>query len=80
MDANMASQLGKTLIVVGLMMAALGAILLSGSGFKWLRLGRLPGDLSVHRDGFSFYFPITTMLLVSLVLSAVLWLATAFRR
>jgi hypothetical protein len=80
MNQIVAFQLGKALIAVGLLLAALGGFLIWGSGFKWLRLGRLPGDVSVHRDGFSFYFPITTMLLVSLVLSAVLWLASALRR
>jgi hypothetical protein len=76
----MSAQLGRALIAFGLLLIALGAIVLWGPGLKWLKLGRLPGDFSVHRDGFSFYFPFATMLLVSAVLSAVLWLATAFRR
>ena len=59
----------------------LGAILLvAGLLWPWilkLGLGRLPGDIVIERGGFRFYFPIVTGLLVSLVVSAVLWL---FRR
>lgn len=80
MSNKMSAQFGRTLIALGLLLVALGAIVLWGPGFKWLRLGRLPGDISVHRSGFSFYFPLATMLLVSAVLSAVLWLANALRR
>ena len=76
----MSAHLGKAMITVGILLVACGAMLLWGSGLKWLRLGRLPGDLSVHRGGFSFFFPFTTMLLVSAVLSAVLWLANAYRK
>ncbi len=59
----------------------LGALLvLVGVAWPWLAklgLGRLPGDIYVEREGFSFYFPITTGILVSIVLSVLLWL---FRR
>jgi hypothetical protein len=48
-------------------------------GFAWpllakLGLGRLPGDIHIEREGFSFYFPITTALLVSAIISLILWL------
>lgn len=52
-------------------------ILLVGLLWPWLAklgLGRLPGDIRIERDGFHFYFPITTGLLVSVVLSLILWL------
>jgi hypothetical protein len=56
----------------------LGALLIIvGAAWPWLAklgLGRLPGDIHVERDGFSFYFPITTGIIVSLVLSLILWL------
>ena len=61
----------KILIVVGL------AILAAGLLWPWLAklpLGRLPGDIVIDREGFHFYFPITTMILLSVVLSLVLWL------
>ena len=59
--------IGATLIVVGLLWPWLGR----------LPLGRLPGDFMFNRGGFRLYVPLTTMLLVSAVLSIVLWL---FRR
>lgn len=73
-------QLGKLLIFLGLSIAAIGAIVLAASQFKWLRLGKLPGDISYEKPGLSFYFPITTMILISLVLSAIFWIVSAFRR
>ena len=71
--------LGKLLVVVGLLTAGLGALLWSGAG-SWLRLGRLPGDIAIRRDGLAFYFPITTMILLSLLLSGGLWIVSRFRR
>jgi formate hydrogenlyase subunit 3/multisubunit Na+/H+ antiporter MnhD subunit len=56
--------LGIILVVVGLAWPLLGK----------LGLGRLPGDIHIEHDGFSFYFPITTGLIVSAVVSLVLWL------
>jgi len=64
----------RFLIILGL------AILVVGLFWPWLSklpLGRLPGDFMIRRDGFSFYFPLATGLLVSLVLTLLLWL---FRR
>lgn len=61
----------KVLVIAGI------AILLVGLGWPWLGklpLGRLPGDIIVDRENFRFYFPITTMILVSLILSGIVWL------
>ena len=56
----------------------IGAILIAiGVAWPWLSklgLGRLPGDIYVEREGFSFYFPITTGIVVSIVITLVLWL------
>jgi Protein of unknown function (DUF2905) len=52
-------------------------ILIVGLLWPWLSklgLGRLPGDIRIERDGFHFYFPITTGLIISIVLSLILWL------
>jgi hypothetical protein len=68
------SALGKGLIVAGVCIALVGGLLLLADRFPWLRLGRLPGDISVQRDGFRLYFPLGTSLLLSVVLSLVLWL------
>ena len=71
---------GKVLVVVGLAVAVVGAILWLGDGVKWLRLGRLPGDIAIERDGFNLYIPITTMLLLSLLLTGIWLLVGLFRR
>jgi len=63
--------LGKTLVLIGLAVAALGVLMMLG-----LPLGRLPGDIYVRRGSFSFYFPLTT----SVVLSIILTLIFAFLR
>jgi len=68
------SGMARTLIVLG------AVLILAGLLWPWilkLGLGRLPGDIVIERDGFRFYFPIVTCLLVSVLVSAVLWL---FRR
>lgn len=69
---NAMNDLGKVLVIVGLLTAAIGLVLWSGFGRGWL--GRLPGDIHYHRDNFGFYFPIVTCLLLSALLSLVLWL------
>jgi hypothetical protein len=66
------NDLGKTLVLVGLAVAAAGALLWSGLGRTWL--GRLPGDIHVRRANTEFYFPIATCILLSAALSLILWL------
>ena len=63
--------MNRPLIVLGLL------LLVVGLAWPWItRLGlfRLPGDLVIERDNFRFYFPITTMIIVSVVISLILWL------
>jgi hypothetical protein len=69
------NEFGKLLVVTGLAVAAIGALLWSGLGRGWL--GRLPGDIHYSRDHFSFHFPVVTCLLISVILTLLLWL---FRR
>ena len=64
--------MGKTLVFVGLGLAGLGLLMMLG-----LPLGRLPGDFYVKRDGFSFYFPLTTSIVLSIILTL---LFSFFRR
>jgi hypothetical protein len=66
--------MGRWLVIFGLVLLALG---LAWPLIAKLGLGRLPGDLRIERDGFGFYFPITTSLIISIVVSLLLWL---FRR
>ena len=67
--------LGKMLFILGLVLAVAGAVLWKTGGLGGL--GRLPGDIFVQRGGSTFYFPLVTGLVVSVVLSALAWL---FRR
>ncbi len=67
--------MSRTLIIIGLLIVLLGLL------WPWLQkmgLGRLPGDIVIERENFRFYFPITTSILVSLLLSLLFWLF--FRR
>ena len=66
------SELGKFLVVIGLVLAAIGALLWSGVGKGWL--GRLPGDINYSKGNFSFHFPIVTCLVVSVILTLLMWL------
>jgi len=68
---------GKLLIILGILSVVSGLVLLySGDKLKWL--GRLPGDIRIQRDHFRFYAPITTMLLVSVLLSLLLYIIGKF--
>ena len=67
-------QLGKIIVILGLVLVALGAFVWLGGGSLLGWFGRLPGDIRVERPGFRFYAPIVSMLLVSLLLSLIMWL------
>ena len=58
--------MGRTLVVIGLGIAALGLLVMLG-----LPLGRLPGDFQMRRGNFSFYFPLTTSILLSILLTLI---------
>ena len=66
-------QLGPVFIVLGLFLVAAGLILTFAEHFSFLRIGRLPGDIQIKRENFSFYFPLTSCLLVSAVLTLILY-------
>ena len=68
---------GWALVVLGLGIAGVGVVWLLAPSIPWL--GRLPGDIRIERDNFRFYFPLVTCLLVSLILSLVVWLVRLFR-
>jgi hypothetical protein len=63
--------ISRFLIALGLVIVAVGLL---WPVLTKLGLGRLPGDIVIERDGFSFYFPVTTGLLISAFISALLWL------
>jgi hypothetical protein len=58
---------GKTLVAAGLLIAAVGAVLLLSDKIGWI--GRLPGDFTFRKGNFTFYFPLATSLIVSVLLS-----------
>lgn len=66
------NEIGKLLVVVGVVIALAGALLWSGFGRSWL--GRLPGDIHYSKGNFHFYFPIVTCLILSALLTLIMWL------
>jgi uncharacterized protein HemY len=61
--------LGKALIIGGIVLVVLGGLVLLSGRISWL--GRLPGDIYIKRDNFSFYFPITTCIIISIILTLI---------
>ncbi len=72
-------ELGRMLLVVGVMLIGAGALLVLGARLPF-RLGRLPGDISYHGRHGSFYFPIVTCIVVSVALTLIFWVVNYFRR
>jgi hypothetical protein len=66
------NDLGKFLVIAGLLIAVAGALLWSGFGKGWL--GRLPGDINYSKGDFSFHFPVVTCLILSAILTLLMWL------
>ncbi len=66
-------EMGNGLLLFGLVLVGLGLLLTLGPKLPG-RLGRLPGDIILRRENFTFYFPLVTCLLVSVILSLLLWL------
>jgi hypothetical protein len=64
------NEVGKLLVIAGIVLAVVGALLWSGLGRGWL--GRLPGDIHYSRGNFTFYFPVVTCILLSIILTLVL--------
>ncbi len=65
-------QLGKIIIILAIILFIIGIIIyFAGNKLSWF--GNLPGDIKIVRDNFRFYFPIATMILLSLLLSGILW-------
>jgi len=66
--------MSRTLIIIGLVLVAIGVL---WPAIMYLGLGSLPGDIRIERKGFSFYFPITTCIVISAAIGIIWWL---FRR
>jgi hypothetical protein len=69
----MLPQFGKVLITIGVVFVVLGTLLLFSDRLSFLRIGRLPGDVIYRRGNFTFYFPIVTSIVISLILTLLFW-------
>jgi Protein of unknown function (DUF2905) len=74
-----ARELGKLLVISGVVLAVAGALLLFGARLP-LRLGRLPGDIVYRGRSTTFYFPIVTCIVASAALTLIFWIVNHFRR
>ena len=63
--------MNKTIIYLGILIIVIGLL---WPYISKMPLGRLPGDITIKKEGFQLYFPVTTMIVISLVISVVLWL------
>ena len=63
---------GKILLVAGLILAGIGLLLVLAGRIGWI--GRLPGDIIIKRENITFYFPLATCILISVVLAVLFWL------
>jgi heme/copper-type cytochrome/quinol oxidase subunit 2 len=73
------AEIGKSIIFFGIVIVIIGIILLFSDKLPF-NLGRLPGDIAIKKENFSFYFPITTSILISIVLSLIFYLFSKFFR
>lgn len=80
MTGGLQFQLGKFLVIVGVLTVAVGLVLMAGAKFSVFGLGRLPGDFAYKGKNFSFYFPLATCLVISLILTVILWVISLLTR
>jgi len=73
-------QLGRLLVIAGIIFVAVGLVLMAGSKLSFLGLGRLPGDIAYKGKNIQFYFPIVSCLVLSVVLTLVLWVISILTR
>jgi len=73
-------QVGKVLVVAGVLLVAIGLLVMAGSRFSFLGLGRLPGNIAYKGKNVQFYFPVVTCLILSVVLTLLLWLISLLTR
>ncbi|MGB9595578.1 MAG: DUF2905 domain-containing protein [Candidatus Poribacteria bacterium] len=70
--------IGKAFIFLGILFVIIGIIFMLSGKITWL--GKLPGDIYIKRDNFTFYFPITTCIIISIILTALAMLFRLFKR
>jgi hypothetical protein len=67
-------QVGKFLVIAGVVLVALGLLIMAGARFSFFGLGRLPGDIAYKGKNVQFYFPVVSCLVLSVVLTLLFWL------
>ncbi|MDD5572050.1 MAG: DUF2905 domain-containing protein [Bacteroidales bacterium] len=73
MEINLMQNIGKTIIFAGIIIIAVGLLVyFFGNKLNWF--GNLPGDIKIKKENFSLSFPVTTMILISIVLSIIVWI------
>ncbi|HUX09781.1 MAG TPA: DUF2905 domain-containing protein [Terriglobia bacterium] len=80
MNNGFPAEMGRFLVIVGAVMVVLGLLFIAASRFSFLGLGHLPGDIRYKGKNTSFYFPLTTCIVLSGVASLILWLISRFTR
>lgn len=69
--------MGKSIIFIGIIIVIIGLLMqFTSINFNWF--GRLPGDIRIERPGFSFFMPITSMIIASVVISGLIWIYNRF--
>lgn len=71
-------QIGKSLIFAGIILFIIGGLFLLGGKVPFL--GKLPGDIAIEKENFHFYFPISTSILISILLSVIFWLISHLKK
>ena len=74
------AQLGKLFVIIGIMLVGLGVVLMLSPRINFPGLGRLPGDIDYKGKNVTFYFPVVTCLVLSVLLTLIAWLFSFFSR
>ena len=80
MNSGFPSDIGKVLVILGGVLVVVGLLFMLSSKFSFLGLGHLPGDIRYRGKNTSFYFPLTTCILLSAVATLILWIISHFTR
>jgi hypothetical protein len=72
MDSYFAKNMGKYIIIIGVILILIGLIMQFAGKIPWI--GRLPGDILIKKENFTFYFPLVTSIILSIVISLIIYL------
>jgi hypothetical protein len=79
-EPNVPFQVGRFLVIIGVVLVGAGLLLMAGSKFSFFGLGRLPGDIAYKGKHTTFYFPLVTCLVISAGLTLLYWLISLIAR